>query len=49
VLGFVVLPDVAWWHVDAPVWLVVLQLAAILGVLSVAAWWLHRRRVAIRL
>lgn len=48
-LGFVVLPDVAWWHVDAQVWLVVLQLAAILGVLSMVAWWLHRRRVAIRL
>ncbi|WP_448811833.1 heparan-alpha-glucosaminide N-acetyltransferase domain-containing protein [Agromyces bauzanensis] len=49
VLAIVVVPDVAWWYVEAPIWLAALQLAGILGVLSLAAWWMHRLRVAIRL
>lgn len=49
VLAIVVVPDVAWWYAEAPIWLAVVQLAGILAVLSLAAWWMHRRRVMIRL
>jgi len=48
-LGLVVLPGAAWWYADAPFWLAALQLIAILAVVSVAAWWLHRRRLRIGL
>ncbi|WP_448006742.1 heparan-alpha-glucosaminide N-acetyltransferase domain-containing protein [Agromyces bauzanensis] len=49
ILAAVVLPGAAWWYAEAPIWLAVLQLSAILAVLSVVAWWMHRRRLAIRL
>ncbi|GAA4350226.1 heparan-alpha-glucosaminide N-acetyltransferase domain-containing protein [Microbacterium rhizosphaerae] len=48
-LGLVTLPAVRWWYVDASVWLMALQLAAILGLLSWVAWWLHRSGQIIRL
>lgn len=44
-LGLVVLPGAPWWYADASAWLAALQLAAILGVLSWVAWWLHRHRI----
>ena len=43
ILAIVVLPPVAWWYVEAPLQLAAAQLAAILAVLSVIAWWAHRR------
>jgi fucose 4-O-acetylase-like acetyltransferase len=43
-LALVVLPDAPWWHVQAPIPLVVAQAAAILAILSVAAWLLSRRK-----
>jgi len=49
ILGLFTLPDVAWWYAGAPAWLAVLQLAVILGGLSAVAWWMHWRRVTIRL
>ncbi|GAA4378334.1 heparan-alpha-glucosaminide N-acetyltransferase domain-containing protein [Agromyces bauzanensis] len=49
ILAAVVFPDAAWWYAEAPIWLAVLQLSGILAVLSSVAWWLHRRRLAIRL
>jgi len=44
VLAVVVVPPIAWWYVEAPVWLAAVQLASILTFMSVVAWWLHRRR-----
>ncbi|CAN5404413.1 hypothetical protein BH09ACT7_BH09ACT7_04720 [soil metagenome] len=49
ILGIVVLPRVAWWYADAPVWLVALQLTAIYTAMSAAAWWMHRRTVKVEL
>ena len=49
VLALVVLPPVDWWTAGAPLWLAALQLAAIMTLLSLLAWRLHRRRVRMRL
>jgi len=38
-----------WWYTQAPAWLAALQLATILTVLSVVAWWMHKRRLTIGL
>lgn len=43
-LALVVLPDAAWWHAQASIPLVIAQAAAIIAVLSVAAWLLSRRQ-----
>jgi len=48
-LAFVVLPDASWWYAGAPLWLAAGQLAAILVVLSLVAWMLHRRRARLAL
>lgn len=48
ILAAVVAPPIPWWYVEAPVWLVVIQLVAILGVMTVAAWWMHGRRWGMR-
>jgi len=48
-LGVVVLPPAPGWYADAPLWLAGIQLAAILALLSIAARWLHRRRVRMHL
>jgi predicted acyltransferase len=48
-LGLVVLPAPQWWYVDASAWLIGAQLVAILGILSVIAWWLHRSGRRVRL
>ncbi len=49
VLAVFVLPPAAWWYAGAPLWLAGLQLAGIMALLSLVAWWLHRRRVRIGL
>jgi uncharacterized membrane protein len=49
ILGLFVLPPVAWWYVEAPVWLAALQLILLLAVMSVAAWWMHRRGLRMEL
>jgi len=49
VLGLVTLPPVPGWYQDAPLWLAGLQLLAVMTGLSFVAWWLHRRRVRMRL
>ena len=42
-LGLFVLPPMPGWYVEAPLWQVALQAAAILGVLSWVAWQCDRR------
>jgi predicted acyltransferase len=46
-LAFLVLPGVPRWYSDAPIWLLSLQGAILLTLLSVSAWWLHGRRLII--
>jgi predicted acyltransferase len=38
VLSVFVAPQIAWWYVEAPAWLAAMQLAVILGLMSVVAW-----------
>jgi fucose 4-O-acetylase-like acetyltransferase len=49
ILAAVVVPPVAWWYAEAPAWLAALQLIGILSLMTVVAWWMHRRRLAIEL
>jgi predicted acyltransferase len=42
-LGVFVLPGIAAWYADAPLWLTVLQAAALLGALSLIGVWFERR------
>jgi predicted acyltransferase len=42
-LGFVYLPDIPAWYTLAPVWLVILQVVGMLGLLSLAGWFMERR------
>ena len=44
VIGFFALPPIPAWYVDAPWWLVVVQVAALLGILSVVGLYLDRRK-----
>lgn len=48
-LGVMVLPAVTWWYSKASGWQVSAQLILILGVMSVIAWWTHRRRLRLEL
>lgn len=48
-LALIVLPSARWWYSGAPVWLSAIQLSAMLAMLSLAAWWLHKRRLIIKL
>jgi hypothetical protein len=48
-LGLVVLPPVPAWYAEAPLWLTGVQLAAILVIVSLVAWRLHRGRLRIDL
>jgi len=48
-LALVVLPPVDWWYAAAPLWLAGLQLAAIMTLMSLLAWRLHRRRLLLEL
>ena len=43
VLSVFVVPPMAWWYLDAPIWLATLQILAILGFMSIIAWWLSRK------
>ncbi len=43
-LGAFVLPSLPGWYVDAPLWLVGLQAAALIAILSWIGWWLDKRR-----
>ena len=44
VLSLFVTPPVDWWYLNVPLWLAVIELTAILGLMSAFAYWLHRRR-----
>lgn len=44
VLAIFVTPSIPWWYAEAPVWLAILQLGAILGSMSLFALLLDRRR-----
>ena len=48
VLAAFVTPAISWWYVQAPAWLVALQLTMILTFMSVIAWLMHGRRKAFR-
>jgi fucose 4-O-acetylase-like acetyltransferase len=48
-LGLVEFAGGTGWYAGAPLWLIAVQLIAILGVLSAAAWWLHRRGIRLGL
>lgn len=48
-LGLVALPAATWWYSRANGWLAAAQLVLILGVMSVIAWWTHRRRLRLEL
>jgi len=48
-LGALTLPAPAWLYADAPLWLAVVEALVLLALLTVVAWWLHRRRVRLRL
>ena len=36
-------PQTSEWHIEAPVWLIVLQASGFVGVLSLVAWFMERR------
>jgi hypothetical protein len=44
-LGFVALPEIPGWYVLAPYWLVILQAAALLILLSLVAWRMEQREL----
>ncbi len=48
-LGVVVLPAVSWWYFAASPVQAAAQLVVILGIMSVTAWWAHRRGVRVTL
>lgn len=48
-LALVVLPPAEWWYAGAPLWLAAVQLVAIMTIMSLIAWWLHRRRMLVEL
>ena len=49
ILGLFELPSAQGWYAQAPVWLVIIQLSFLIGVVSFAAWDLHRHRILIKL
>ena len=44
VIGLFALPPIPAWYVEAPWWLVVIQAAALLGILSAIGVYLDRRK-----
>lgn len=44
-LGFFALPPLPFWYVQAPLWLVILQVLALVGVLSWTGHYLNQRRL----
>ena len=49
VLGLIELPSPRWFYAGAPVWLAAVELAVLLGVVSAAAWTMHKRKIRISL
>ena len=48
-LGVIVLPEIAGWYSEAPVWLSACQLLCLLGVISWIAWFLYKKKIVISL
>ncbi len=48
-LSFFLIPSAPWWHSDAALWLLLVELAALGGVLHLAAWSLDRKGIIISL
>jgi len=48
-IGLVFLPGIAFLYVDAPLWLVLLEMAGLIGGITVVAFWLDRRNIIVRL
>jgi predicted acyltransferase len=48
-IGLVFLPGIAFLYTDAPLWLVLLEIAGLMGGISAVAFWLDRRNLVIRL
>jgi predicted acyltransferase len=44
-LGFVYLPNIPAIYASAPVWLVIIEATVLLGLLTLIAWWLDKRKV----
>jgi predicted acyltransferase len=42
-LGLVYLPDIPAWYTLAPIWLVILQAVGMIGLLSLAGWFMEQR------
>lgn len=49
ILGIFLLPGVAQWYAATPFWIAVLNVLGVLAVMSVVAWWLHRRGLQLRI
>jgi predicted acyltransferase len=45
ILGIYALPDIPTWYVEAPLWLIILQLAALIGILSWVGHYLNQRKL----
>jgi len=48
-LGIVFLPGIPSWYSDAELWLVILQAAGLVGVLSAIATWLEKKHIQLSL
>lgn len=48
-IGLVFLPGITFLYADAPLWLVLLEIAGLIGGISAVAFWLDRRNLVIRL
>jgi predicted acyltransferase len=48
-IGLVFLPGIAFLYADAPLWLVLLEMAGLIGGITVVAFWLDRRNIIVRL
>lgn len=48
-LGVVAVPTASWWYAEAPVWLMLLELSALLAALVLAALWMKKKHIVIKL
>jgi predicted acyltransferase len=48
-IGFVFLPGIPFLYINAPVWLVLLEIAGLVGGISLVAYWLDRHKIIIAL
>jgi predicted acyltransferase len=48
-IGLVFLPGITFLYADAPFWLVLLEIAGLMGGISAIAFWMDRRNLIIRL